>query len=861
MNLQDSKPLLKGSEQRGGSMDTPKVFFKWLPRIRRSGSTPVRRKLRTRLLVTLIPTSLIVLALMGYATYWASSEFISLALERNSRIHAVTTAHAVETLLESCKRSLLFAARNPMSAEGTANYLRDLRELEGLEFAEFGFMPLRDGEPVVFVSRAEDTKRLSQTEVDGIRPSPALLFTKVRGLNAGEVWMSEFKEIETPYPTAENPRERVSCVGARMVTPCVGPDGELSGYAYLSLNAQVIRNVLSLYESSNSPIFAFSRNPKFQRYTFFFDINGWVLFQSESELDDDAPLRTLNIRKTLSGTLGRPGLPGAFRPSELNENYWQAVEDVRNGHKDIVRPLKREGSGSPYSEHFLAYSPVRLTLIPDTGASVIGGIAYEDRSVLVDLAGYRHIDVMLIISAISVLVLVLAIALVARGTTLGLQELAYAVKNLTEKGEWEEVRLIETGYEAEMLKDSINSMIRTLQAQFEEIKSKDLKIESVALKEPAELSMGPVISTLDENFPEFVGSGPYMKQMKRDIIKASQVEVDVLIEGETGTGKQLAAEAVHRLSSRNDKPFISINCGELDENLLLDSLFGHVKGAFTDGKGDRRGAFLQADGGTLFLDEIQSASLKVQQALLRALSLRKIKPLGSDQDVDVNVRLLTATNVDLKALIGAGKFREDLYYRLKVITITTPPLREQRQNIPLLAMHFLKEGEHMAGRSGLALSRGALKALVSYDWPGNIRELKHVIITAAVMSEGQVIQAEQLGINGKARNQDAALMESADSFVPDNGEGFDNPAPARGDGARNDRGWPLDLNSRQIIVCEHVREHGSISSKDLLGLLDGGISKRTASYDLQDLVRRGVLVRVGQGPATRYVRPFTSGRN
>jgi DNA-binding NtrC family response regulator len=839
-------------------MMKPKAFWEWLPQIRRAGAAPVRRKLRTRLLMTLIPTSLIVLALMGYATYWASSEFISLALERNSRIHAVTSAHAVESLLESCKRHLLFAARNPMGAEDAARYLEDVRELESLEFAEFGFMPLREGEAVVFVSRDGENRRLAPEEIDGIRPGPALLYAQVRGLQAGEVWLSEFGELEAPFPSPENPRERMSCVALRMVTPYVGPDGELDGYVYLSLNAKAVRNVLSLYESSNSPVFAFARNPKFQRYTFFFDTDGWVLFQSETELDDDAPLRTLNIRTALSGTLGRPGLPEAFRPSERSENFWRTIEDVRNGKKDIVRPLKRMESSSPYSEHFLAYAPVSLRLSADQNATIIGGIAYEDRSVLVDLAGYRHIDVMLIISLISVLVLVLAIALVARGTTLGLQELAYAVKTITEKGEWEEVRLVETGYEAEMLKDSINSMIRTLQAQFEEIKSKDLKIESVALKEPAELSMGPVISTLDENFPELVGSGPLMKQMKRDIIKASQVEVDVLIWGETGTGKQLAAEAVHRLSARNGKPFISINCGELDENLLLDSLFGHVKGAFTDGKGDRRGAFLQADGGTLFLDEIQSASLKVQQALLRALSLRKIKPLGSDQDVDVNVRLITATNVDLKDLIAEGKFREDLYYRLKVISITTPPLREQRQNIPLLAVHFLKEGEHMAGRSDLALSRGALKALVSYDWPGNIRELKHVIITAAVMSEGRVIQSEQLGINGHVRNEDDDYIESVDSFVPENGDGVDAPVSARNTQSRNDGGMPLDLNSRQVLVCEYVREHGSISSKDLLRLLEGGISKRTVSYDLQDLVGRGLLTRVGRGPATRYVRPSTT---
>jgi len=167
----------------------------------------------------------------------------------------------------------------------------------------------------------------------------------------------------------------------------------------------------------------------------------------------------------------------------------------------------------------------------------------------------------------------------------------------------------------------------------------------------------------------------------------------------------------------------------------------------------------------------------------------------------------------------------------------------------------------MAGRTGLALSRGALKALISYDWPGNIRELKHVIITAAVMSEGRVIQSEQLGINGKARNEDEGQDESADSFARENGEGFENSMPAKYDNAQNDGGLPLDLNSRQVIACEYVRAHGSISSKDLLGLLDGGISKRTASYDLQDLVNRGLLTRVGQGPATRYVRPANNGRS
>jgi DNA-binding NtrC family response regulator len=187
----------------------------------------------------------------------------------------------------------------------------------------------------------------------------------------------------------------------------------------------------------------------------------------------------------------------------------------------------------------------------------------------------------------------------------------------------------------------------------------------------------------------------------------------------------------------------------------------------------------------------------------------------------------------------------------------TPPLREQRQNIPLLAMHFLQEGEHMAGRTGLTLSRGALKTMLAYEWPGNIRELKHVIITAAVMSEGRVIQAEQLGINGVKEAPEAAEV-GALFFQEQDAAAEGDPAPQRKRQEHAAEPLPRDLNQRQVMACEYVQEHGSISSKDLLGLLDGEISKRTASYDIQDLVNRGLLVRIGRGPSTRYVRPASA---
>ncbi len=819
----------------------------------------VRRKLRTRLLLALVPVSLIVLALMGYATYRVSSEYIAVALERTSRLHATTTAHALSVLLEKYRSALLFAARNPLEPQAVEKFLTDLRELEGLEFSEFGFIPKRQTQALVFVSRGHELRRLEPESIRHIRPSPLLLFDHADNLAPGEIWLSEFGEVETPLPTLDNPHAGIALKSLRMVTPYRDESGEVAGFLYLGLDVKIIRNLMSLYDSSQSPIFAFPRNPRFPRYTYFFDTQGWVLFQSESVDKPDMALRTLEIRSAFQGTLGRPGFAEAFRPSERNDNYWQIVSDVQAGKKDALRSVGRTEMDSPYRNHYLAYAPVVVRLTPQADPVVIGGVAFEDRSVLVELAGYKHIDVMMAISAVSVFVLTMAIVLVSRRTTTGLLELANAVKHLHERGQWEEVQLREGGYEAELLKDSINGMVATIRTQFEEIRSKDLKIESVTLKEPVELCLDRLVPTADDVFPELIGAGPFMQEMKRDISKASQVDVDVLIEGETGTGKQLAAEAVHRLSHRAGKPFISINCGELDENLLLDSLFGHVKGAFTDGKVERRGAFLEADGGSLFLDEIQSASLKVQQALLRALSLRKIKPLGSDKDIDVNVRLISATNADLKALIGTGRFREDLYYRLKVITIQTPPLREQRQNIPALAMHFLKEGERMAGRSGLALSRGALKSLVSHSWPGNIRELKHLIITAAVMAEGNVIQAEQLGLEVDTSAASVTLEERHDPAASPVVAETQGGEAKVGGSAEADDDRPMDLNPRQQLACDHIRTHGSITSKDLLELLQGTISKRTASYDIQDLVNRGILRRVGRGPSTRYVPAVDNG--
>ncbi len=815
------------------------------------------RKLRLRLLMTLVPSIVIILMATGLATYWASSEFIAVALGRFSRMHAATTAHAVEVFLERCRTDVLFAATQPVNPEDMGRYLTNLQKAAGQEYVEFGFIPLSGEEHIVLVSHGDVTVRVPHATVKDIRPSPVLLYREVEHLAPGEVWVSQINEVEYPFPTEKNPHNRIALPVLRFVTPCLDSFGRTVGFTHLAVDARKLRNILSLYDSKESPVSSFPRNLDLSRYTFYFDAEGWILFQSESIDRPEAELSTLGIRAVKRGTLGRPGLSNAFRPIEDEERYWELIQEVREDNKGLLRVWGVSGQQLPDKDYFLAYAPVHFRSKAGEGARILGGVAFVDRSSLIELAGYNHFDVMVVITVLAVLAVTLVIVVVSRRTTSGLMELAQAVEDVRRHGKLVEIDIADKGYEASVLKDAINSMIHTIRDQFEEIKVKDFAIESVALKEPAVLEIESAQENKDTVFPEFIGGGPFMEQLKHDIAKAGQVDVDVLIVGETGTGKQLAAEAVHRLSRRADKPFISINCGELDENLLLDTLFGHVKGAFTDGKTDRRGAFQEADGGTLFLDEIQSSSLKVQQALLRAISMRKVKPLGSDKEQDVDVRLITATNADLKELIEQRTFREDLYYRLKVITIATPPLREQKENIPALTRHFLREAEHMAGRTGLSLSKGALELLINYHWPGNIRELKHAIITAAVMVEDKVIQVDQLNLDealstglggGKNGSPRRGLMvtPTTQNTMP--------PVPSE----------PTELlqglNPRQITALEHVQRTGELTTRDYMELVPGGISKRTATYDIQGMVGHGLLVKVGKGPATRYVPAERTGQ-
>ena len=242
---------------------------------------------------------------------------------------------------------------------------------------------------------------------------------------------------------------------------------------------------------------------------------------------------------------------------------------------------------------------------------------------------------------------------------------------------------------------------------------------------------------------EIVGQSQAMRELLALVERVAASDASVLILGESGTGKELLARTIHRRSRRKDAPFVAFDCSALAPSLLESELFGHEKGAFTGAARARRGLFREAQGGTLLLDEIGDIAPEVQNKLLRVLQEREIKPVGGDQFVKVDVRILAATNKDLKALAARGTFREDLYYRLAVMPITVPPLRERREDLGPLAAHILaKRG------AGKRVSAAGLARLAAYDWPGNIRELENVLARAAILSDDGEIRPEHIPLAG-----------------------------------------------------------------------------------------------------------------
>ncbi|HSK09620.1 MAG TPA: sigma-54 dependent transcriptional regulator, partial [Vicinamibacterales bacterium] len=268
-----------------------------------------------------------------------------------------------------------------------------------------------------------------------------------------------------------------------------------------------------------------------------------------------------------------------------------------------------------------------------------------------------------------------------------------------------------------------------------------------------------LMSERDEEFNHYgiVGRSLVIQALIEKIERIAQSKSTVLITGETGTGKEMVARAIHARSAQRTMPLIKVNCAAIPESLLESELFGHVRGAFTGAVGNKRGKFALADGGTIFLDEIGTMSPALQAKLLRVLQDREFEPLGAERTQHVDVRVVAASNRDLRQMVAEGRFLEDLYYRLHVIPLEIPPLRDRREDIPLLVDHFLRKHRQQAGKRIDGLEDGVTRTLLGYPWPGNVRELENTIERAVVLAAGTTITTADIVLAGGVSTQPSML--------------------------------------------------------------------------------------------------------
>lgn len=334
---------------------------------------------------------------------------------------------------------------------------------------------------------------------------------------------------------------------------------------------------------------------------------------------------------------------------------------------------------------------------------------------------------------------------------------------------------------------------------------RDIKRENLALKNQLRKKY---------RFENFVGDSPKMDKVFKVIEKVADTDSTVLILGESGTGKELVAKAIHYNSMRRDKPLIPVNCGAIPEELLESELFGHEKGAFTNAIKTRIGRFELSNGGTIFLDEIGEMSPHLQVKLLRILQEQEFERVGGTKTIKCDIRVIAATNKDLDKLVQDGVFREDLYYRLKVIPITIPPLRERRSDIPLLVHHFVDNITKSRKKKIKGISKDIIKAFMEYDWPGNVRELENIIERMIILAEGNELTIQDLPDKIIQKHHDEDIMEP---IIPEDGFSLNNAineyermlivrALEKADWVKNRAAKILNMNRTTLV--EKIKKQG-----------------------------------------------------
>ena len=836
----------------GNSLETTRFF--------------VNRSMTSRVLLLGLPLLTLVLLLVFLATGRSIEALVNRAIARNAQLHAQAMSLSLEQILTETRNQLLILAAGSMDPKDMVRRLQFRVRAEGLRYREVAFMGTDPSQRYLLLSYGGEIISIPPDIASATVGNP---FTSLSAAQRpGHVQVSQPLEVVYSMVPLNDSVQSIPLYVIRFSTPIYDSQGVFQGMLILSLDLTVLRDAISMFSSSSAPLRTADDETRIR--SIFFDNQGWMLFQSENLEADEAGgrLNSDSLRAGFQGEFGRAGFSTAFRPGPNHVNYWSMVSNVQAGHSGQIFLDNSDAWGHENSAvEGVSFAPVTFAANPDSPRTIMGGLAVLDTSFTATRTGIQIIGIYGICLLAGICLLGLGLAWLARGTTKRLRRLSNEVNMRIDSHSSNPLVLPPMPRELEQLKDPINALLHRLRRSEEEQLNQQLMQDARRAREPAENM--PELDDIPEN--GLVGTSAAMQDLRANILKAAPTMADVLVIGETGTGKELVSAAIHQASPRANGPFITINCGALDENLLMDTLFGHVKGAFTEARQPRKGAFLTAEGGTLMLDEIGNAAPKVQQALLRALSTRMIRPLGSDEDVPFDTRIIAATNAELLQDAQEGSFREDLYYRLAVITIRTPPLRRRKSDLPLLAVFFLTRAAESQGLPTPRLSRGALRKLQEYHWPGNVRELQNCLARALAFCENGLIFAENIQLGPDTLPGDIARPERgklscpparADSRQP-HGEAAETaespvaqpvPAESEDQGAMPaaEDAQPR-LNARLARLLPQIVELGSISRQEYQDMSGKDISMRTAQYDLQILVRLGLVRREGRGPAQRYI--------
>lgn len=836
----------------GNSLETTRFF--------------VNRSMTSRVLLLGLPLLTLVLLLVFLATGRSIEALVNRAIARNAQLQAQAMSLSLEQILTETRNQLLILAAGSMDPKDMVRRLQFRVRAEGLRYREVAFMGTDPSQRYLLLSYGGEIISIPPDIASATVGNP---FTSLSAAQRpGHVQVSQPLEVVYSMVPLNDSVQSIPLYVIRFSTPIYDSQGVFQGMLILSLDLTVLRDAISMFSSSSAPLRTADDETRIR--SIFFDNQGWMLFQSENLEADEASgrLNSDSLRAGFQGEFGRAGFSTAFRPGPNHVNYWSMVSNVQAGHSGQIFLDNSDAWGHENSAvEGVSFAPVTFAANPDSPRTIMGGLAVLDTSFTATRTGIQIIGIYSICLLAGICLLGLGLAWLARSTTKRLRRLSNEVNMRIDSHSSNPLVLPPMPRELEQLKDAINALLHRLRRSEEEQLNQQLMQDARWAREPAENM--PELDDIPEN--GLVGTSAAMQDLRANILKAAPTMADVLVIGETGTGKELVSAAIHQASPRANGPFITINCGALDENLLMDTLFGHVKGAFTEARQPRKGAFLTAEGGTLMLDEIGNAAPKVQQALLRALSTRMIRPLGSDEDVPFDTRIIAATNAELLQDAQEGSFREDLYYRLAVIAIRTPPLRRRKSDLPLLAVFFLTRAAESQGLPTPRLSRGALRKLQEYHWPGNVRELQNCLTRALAFCENGLIFAENIQLGPDTLPGDIARPERgklscpparADSRQP-HGEAAETaespvaqPVPAESE----DQGaMPVAedaqprLNARLARLLPQIVELGSISRQEYQDMAGKDISMRTAQYDLQILVRLGLVRREGRGPAQRYI--------